>query len=277
MTSLNTFKKGDVVKSWGVEFTVAYTDGPFVHFIGGGYSSHEGCTLVPAKPKFGPGDVVSNGLSENAIKCVKTAFGDPRDPYSRPIAYDYTNDCWDYESSLTIVRRAVPIIDLIKADKFIEAIKQHRTINGTGLKEAKDAVEAIRYELKRSGFAAVVAAPKFKIGDRVTHKTMGKVGVGVIRSSEWPNFWKVDWANGWTCTDPEKSLVLVPSTPTIVIRRDPGKGYRPNDNPRIHESVALATKEAERLAIANPGVEFATFTLAGTSTATAPLVKTVAA
>lgn len=65
------------------------------------------------------------------------------------------------------------------------------------------------------------------------------------------------------------------NAPTIVIRRDFGKGYRPNDKPRVHDTLDSATKEAERLALANPGVEFATFSLATTSRCDVPVVVTV--
>ena len=34
--------------------------------------------------------------------------------------------------------------DLIKADQFIAAIKHYRTMSGAGLKEAKDACDALR-------------------------------------------------------------------------------------------------------------------------------------
>lgn len=64
---------------------------------------------------------------------------------------------------------------------------------------------------------------------------------------------------------------------TIVVRYDIGKGYRPNDKPVVHNSLTEATKEAERLAKANPGVRFDTFTLATSSIATAPVVTTVSA
>jgi Ribosomal protein L7/L12 C-terminal domain len=43
------------------------------------------------------------------------------------------------------------IRELLLAGKKIEAIKQYRQAKGLGLKEAKDAVEIIEYELRKSG------------------------------------------------------------------------------------------------------------------------------
>jgi hypothetical protein len=244
----NTFKKGDeiTIDHRPGKFMVRYIDGPYVYYRGLNASSnantlYENCTLVTAQPKFKPGDVVRNSSSTHTIKCVKTEWrfsGGVK--YDGATAYDYTrDDGWDFESSLTLVRS-----------------NNHHF-----------------------GFAAATAAPKvtpkFKVGDRVKYGKFDTVYTikdiredGHLYFTEYP---RAGYCYPWPYEFFESS------SPTIVVRRDPGKGYRPNDNPRVHNSVAEATKEAERLAKANPGVEFATFSLASTSTATAPTVTTVAA
>ena len=59
------------------------------------------------------------------------------------------------ESLDTELRRATLTEDDIRrallSGSKIEAIKIHRTIHHTGLKEAKDAVEAIEREMRKSG------------------------------------------------------------------------------------------------------------------------------
>lgn len=146
--------------------------------------------LRSAMPKFKPGDVVErrNG-GQDTIKASKTANG--------KIAYDYVGCGWDYESDLTLVRRA----------------DEGQTL-GDILGKAL------------ASLAAATAAPRFKVGDRVAY--YGIMG--------------------------RKSGVVCDPKPNTAPIGDVVWAY--------WDSVAEATAEAERLAKANPGVEFATFTLA---------------
>lgn len=242
--------------------------------------------------------------------------------------YVYGNGCRHY-SDVTFISNP-EIISLIQDGKKIEAIKAYRIVTGLGLKEAKDAVEALdmpktkfgpgdvvtklgygesvvqgyaddnRVRVKYDNYLGICSAPeetytlvrranpdptlgdilsdalkpkgKFKVGDKITN-TYDKntvYTVNDVRSDGW--FRVMEYlATGYYSGE---YFILAP-TPTIVIRFDVGKGYRPNDKPVVHNSLAEATKEAERLALANPGVKFDTFTLATSSTATAPVAGTV--
>lgn len=216
---MNTFKKGDVVKlGSGETVTVRYIDGPWVYHDGpGNYNSYGFCTLVP-QPKFKPGDVVRNNNGTiNTIRGLKTCYN--------PTAYEYVGGGWDREWSLTLVQSARDVlVDFLKADKFIEAIKQYRAMHGAGLLEAKNAVEALRDDLKRG--------------------------------------------------DPSTTPKPATTNPSIVAIFEHGK-YRPNSNPRVHDTKALAIVEAERLAVKHPGFEFGVFVLASKSRATAPVKPTI--
>jgi ribosomal protein L7/L12 len=57
------------------------------------------------------------------------------------------------EKNLDIVNEMTDneIRELLLAGKKIEAIKQYREASGLGLKESKDAVEAIEKELRKTG------------------------------------------------------------------------------------------------------------------------------
>lgn len=276
----NMFKKGDVVRGFDKNFTVASTDGPYVHgdgcyhyknvkfvsnpeiisFLQAGKTidaikawrtitgdglkeakdAVEALAVSVPKPKFGPGDVVYNRHSDHTISGVKTHYRDDNTSYHGPLAYDYTDGGWDMESYLTLVRRA-------------ESGQTLGDILGKAL-AAKNA--------------------KFKVGDRV-YSNDDPNGIGTVTEIS-ERYIKVNflpWGVSSWC-DSELTLAVTP-TPTIVVRYDEGKGYRPNDKPVVHNTLAEATKEAERLAKANPGVKFATFTLATTSVATAPTVTTV--
>jgi hypothetical protein len=60
------------------------------------------------------------------------------------------------------------IINALRLGRTIEAIKQHRTLYGTGLKESKDAIEALRDALGLVGAAYVPpqSAPQFIVFSR---------------------------------------------------------------------------------------------------------------
>lgn len=153
----------------------------------------------------------------------------------------------------------------IAAGRMIEAIKLYRSEYGVGLREAKDAVEAMRDS-------------KFKVGDRV--KCHLDNDTGTVAAINARGEYRVDWdkspTNYYFCGD---NLTLIASNtigPAIVARKN-GSLYQPSPCPVVHATTDDAVKEAERLARANPGVEFGTFVLAHKSTATVPTVSTVAA
>jgi hypothetical protein len=278
---MNTFRRNDKVKVYGQTKTVSYTDGPFVHFVGGNgnYASYQECTLVAPEPKFKPGDVVRNGSSsdEHTIKCVKTRYGydeSSNDSYTGPVAYDYAGYGWDLESSLTLIRSAVPIPDLIKAGKRIEAINMHRIINGSGLKEAKDAIEALESEMDsgttiEEAFAAAVK-PKFKVGDRVNHEYGEAITYVVkdVRPSDGYLFFDGYSFVGYI--NPKYFSLAGPSSLSIVILKR-GERLSPATSPLVHATRELAELEARRLAVKHPGSDFVVFTLASTSSAPKPV------
>lgn len=285
---MNTFRKDDMIKVASNPHLgpvrVKYTNGPYVYYehptYQGANAHYNNCTLVSAKPKFGPGDVVSNGgySHKDTIKCVKTHYHDGIE-YTGPVAYDYVSDGFDYERSLTLVRRAESITDLINAGKFIEAIKQHRIIHGTGLKEAKEAVEALRDNGHTLGDilgAALKPKPKFKVGDRLTHP-FGSVPFYTIKDIR-PSDGHILYAEfpgaGYCAPSNEYSIYVAPVS-AIVVRVGKNGKYEPNGNPHIHGSEASAKSEAERLALKHPGVSFAVLLQASTSTATAPVAGVV--
>lgn len=279
---MNTFRRGDTVNYKGNRREVAFKNGPYVYFkeVDGcaRYGYYSDCSLFSAadtfesQPKFKPGDVVSNGNPGNkdTIKCVKTLYPDG-EPYRGPLAYDYVsgNGGWDYQTSLTVVESAPDILELICAGKKIEAIKQHRIINGSGLKEAKDAIEALAVDCATLGdiLSSVVSAPKFKVGDRVKHRYSEDIvyTVSYVRDNGWLLL------DGYSCANDPSFFSLVASSPSIVIRINAGGALIPSTIPHKHETRELAEAEARRLAVANPGVDFAVFSLQSTSRAPKPV------
>lgn len=282
---MNTFKRFDYVRdSQGDTWRVARVDGPYVYGFDGVLPCyHAGLKLV--EPKFKPGDVVNNSVNNHKIDRVKTeTLGRP---YSGPIAYEYINNGgWDTESGLTLVRHAdggqtlgdllervkiardvktMPdIIRIANDGRKIEAIKAFRTLYGAGLKEAKDAVEAI---VEATVAPVATPTPGFKVGDKVRHRTVLTAGIGTIISSEGDDYWKIEWVNNCfgTGTYPACSLILAEKdTPHIVAIYERGN-YRPNSNPHIHETKSAAVAEAERLSRKHPGVKFGTFALVADS------------
>lgn len=66
-------------------------------------------------------------------------------------------------------------------------------------------------------------APKFKVGDRVLHRSIKDTGIGVItriETRESGYFYSITWKNvakfGKTCCDPERDLRLVNSDEVCV-------------------------------------------------------------
>ena len=354
---MNTFKKGDAIKLAhnGKLVTVKYTDGPYVYHDGGhGHNAHyENCMLVP---KFGVGDYVKSHYG-NAI--VKAVNNDGLTVEYLPGQKDsWMGRCSNVESFYTLVSKAGTVNDFLKAGQLINAIKEYRAIHGVGLKEAKDAVEALqrkedsgqtlgdilntalanraaskaKYKVgdkvhtvddkddvgtvlavrdgkyavswpsmgndedgccvwKESELFAAKPTGKFKVGDRISIRD--NVGVNLV--THYDQYWKGTGKNDFVVIRVDRDMIEYgyagtdngpwagtdhfehyrPTTsktvPTIVVRYDEGKGYRPNDKPRVHNSNAEAMAEAERLARANPGVKFDTFTLVSSSIATAPV------
>ena len=239
------------------------------------------------QPKFKPGDVVSNNNPGHraTIRRVKD------DAWIGAVAYDYQHEGWDYERSLTLVQRFEDnLIELAKAGKKIEAIKAHRAATGCGLKESKDFVEALDLSPTLGDILSTALAP-FKIGDRVSigleygshylpdHGTVtdtrsNQVMVKLDDGTGCETWFGVEHIKRSDEPAPNPAWWASPSIPAIVVRKD-SRGYHPNTNPMVHGSVELAKKEAERLALANPGVEFVTFVVASRSTATTPVAGTV--
>lgn len=297
---MNTFKKGDVITVRGSsgKSTVDYTDGPFVHYSGRGCAYHQDCTLVEAP--FKPGDLVKvttlPAIGPVRVKRVEDGFVF----YEHP-TYNGAN-C--YPNDAVLVRRASePKFkpgDVVWRHPYGESVVE-KCENGkvtvkydnwlgvcTGNEDHYTLVSPARLP---APVAAAVADQKFKVGDRVRAlETSGAPGwftagktytVAQALDAASKSEGQLVRCVGDHGTLPvgmyAKAWELVTEVPTIVIRRDTGKGLRPNDNPRVHASAAEATKEAERLALANPGVEFLTFSQGSVSVATAPSVKTVAA
>lgn len=145
-------------------------------------------------------------------------------------------------------------------------------------------------------FVTLVPQPKFKPGDvvRNSHQTYTikcmKTHYGNSSNPYTGGSIAYDYTDGgW---DREESITLVRSGETTlgdilakalakkqpaIVARKHGLEYKPSTFPVIHATVELAKKEAERLAVKHPGVEFGTFVLAHRSTATAPSVSTAAA
>lgn len=124
----------------------------------------------------------------------------------------------------------------------------------------------------------------FKIGEAVQVKahshwaallagSTGKV-VSLVRSG-----WQTAYAVHFDSTGNiylSESDIIAAARPCIVAVIEHGKPA-PSTRPFVHGSRATATKEAERLAVANPGQEFVTYEAVARSVATRPTVSTTAA
>lgn len=153
----------------------------------------------------------------------------------------------------------------IEAGRVLEAIRLYRTKYGVGLKEAKDAVEAMRDELRN----------KFKVGDCVMCTLDGDIGTVTYVDEKVYARWN---KHPTTCgIDPKHILHVSSAASPSIVARKVGHGYQFSNNPMVHPTETAATKEAERLALANPGVEFGTFVLAHKSRADVPAVRTMKA
>lgn len=125
--------------------------------------------------------------------------------------------------------------------------------------------------------------PKFKVGDRVrvvgarlNHK---KDHVGKEFTIERETYmvrdektWTGDGGGGYVWLASELELVP-PTTPAIVALIENGTPL-PATKPKVHADQTAATKEAERLALANPGQEFGVFVLADRKIADVVTTKT---
>lgn len=181
---------------------------------------------------------------------------------------------------------AKTVLDFLKDGNKIEAIKLHRLNTGLGLKEAKDAVEAMERSYKNHNAGESLGSildtalnPTFVFGDRVKLTSGYDQDPGTfLRYASFDRIKAfVDWDNGVGNDNsfPVSAMVKVTTVAAIVALNVNGI-YQPSMKPMIHKSVEAATKEAQRLAIQHPGVEFGTFVLASRTTAPAPVATTVA-
>lgn len=107
--------------------------------------------------------------------------------------------------------------------------------------------------------------PKFKAGDRVVYKDGGGEA-GIIKcvkteygsdGAPYSGSTAYEYEDGgW---DYESSLVLATPQPCIVARVNQFGTPMPSSSPHVHVNAEAATAEAERLARANPGQEFAVY------------------
>jgi hypothetical protein len=133
-------------------------------------------------------------------------------------------------------------------------------------------VDAINEEYGPAVREAPVAVAKFKVGDLVKHTSLGYVGTveDIIDAETVKTYWP---GEGWGGCDPIIDLELATTTPAIVALITDGKP-QPATKPKVHDSQELATKEAERLALANPGQQFGIFVLADSKIADEVVTKT---
>lgn len=119
--------------------------------------------------------------------------------------------------------------------------------------------------------ASALRKPKFKVGDRVIHKSEKARGVfdpGVVTSLE-NNEVKVDWqkyGRNWTISIGNVDAFmehLVGATPAIVCLIENGQP-KPSTYPHVHPSRGHAGDEAARLARKYPGKEFGVYELVDT-------------
>jgi hypothetical protein len=108
------------------------------------------------------------------------------------------------------------IIAELRAGRTIEAIKQHRTLYGTGLKESKDAVEAIRDALGLNGAAYVApeSVPQFMVFSKM-HE----------HDYDWARYWADDrvdadrWADSRINDNCEDVVVVQVRAQSVVTRK----------------------------------------------------------
>jgi hypothetical protein len=111
----------------------------------------------------------------------------------------------------------------------------------------------------------------FKIGDRVVSIDAPEAGVGrVIAILPSGNF-KVKFPS-WhgLCTESATSIKLAPASRPAIVARMCGSRPAPSPRPFVHPTTDAAVTEAERLSVANPGVEFAVYELVARSSAPVP-------
>lgn len=122
--------------------------------------------------------------------------------------------------------------------------------------------------------------PKFKAGDVVTYPENADVRFTIKGVKTDLTFTSDEIAydysdiKGW---DWESSLALAPptTTPHIVARVENGKP-RPSTVPFIHDGRDAAVKEADRLAVLNPGTEFAVYEKVAARVADVPVAREAA-
>lgn len=130
------------------------------------------------------------------------------------------------------------------------------------------------FEEDRGGDTDLVAewvdAPKFKVGDRVVHKTVKEAGVGVVERINNDGKYRVNCKDSWygICHDAENDITHAETETAltrhaIVCRIDNGQPM-PAHRPFVHDNEDAAITEATRLANANPGKKFGAYVLAGT-------------
>lgn len=121
----------------------------------------------------------------------------------------------------------------------------------------------------------------YQVGDKVMIKrgtmfsTLLGSSVGTVRSVDkggWSHSYIVNFTPVGDLRLHETEVVFA-SSPCIVAVIIDGVAA-PATRPFVHASKALATKEAERLALANPGQTFVTYEAVSRSTATKPVVST---
>lgn len=262
---MNTFRKGDRVKVWGVEHTVNNTNGALVFLEGAGCVHYTDVQRIDGN-KFLPGDIVRyrDTTGKRIIKCAVSM--------SEGRAYSYVNGGWDYEEFLVLVHRPSNDFEIsreLAAGRWLEAIKLYRVKYDYGLRDAKDAIDAMRERL------SFVDKTAIKVGDRVKCLLDGDTGTV---TAVYPEGIAAKWDKYHTdfiC--PENKIQLLRSPVVAIVARKVGSTYSPAANPALHASVELAVVEAERLAKKHPGVEFGTFILSHKSTAPHPTVTTVKA
>jgi hypothetical protein len=159
----------------------------------------------------------------------------------------------------------------------IEAIKIYRGIYGVGLKEAKDACEAIGAALE--SVPAPKPEPKFKVGDKVVDLYESDDVGTIVRVEDgkyavlFASFGHCD-PSGLASVWSDKELKPVKTGSFIVAVFERGQ-YRPNANPFIHTEESAAIAEAERLSKKHVGQKFGTFALIADSETPPSDTKTV--
>lgn len=220
--------------------------------------------LSPAyqAPKFKVGDIVTNTCRVHTIARVGSPYA-----IGNTQAYEYVGGGFDYETSLTGLNDVAAVLS---AGRKIDAIKLYREKTGVGLKEAKDACEAI-------GALITKPEPKFKVGDKVTSRTTPAAGIGTIEAVVSNQRYSVRFSTWYgLCQEIEAELLHAKTGSFIVAVFERGK-YRPNANPFIHTDEAAAIAEAERLSRKHQGQKFGTFALIADSETPPNVTKTVRA